>query len=124
MTPAEFRHIALSFPDTSEKSHQDHPDFRAAGKIFATLGYPDKSSGMVKLTPVEQEMLVEAEPKVFAPCAGAWGRAGSTSVNLKLAKRLTLAKALKAAWELALAKQPSRKDPKRQSKRSSTTRTR
>jgi hypothetical protein len=50
-----FRRIALGFPDTEERSHMNHPDFRVAGKIFATLGYPDASRGMVKLTPEQQE---------------------------------------------------------------------
>ena len=51
-----------------------HPDFRVRGKIFATLGYPDESWGMVKLAPEEQEVLVAAEPAVFVPVKGAWGR--------------------------------------------------
>ncbi len=79
----------------------NHPDFRVAGKIFATLGYPDKSWSMVKLTPVEQQMLVEAEPAVFVPAKGAWGRQGSTTVNLKAAKKDVVRSALAAAWRLA-----------------------
>ena len=59
-----------------------HPDFRVRGKIFATLHYPDKNWGMVRLTPGEQAMFVESEPEAFRPCAGAWGRAGCTSVRL------------------------------------------
>ena len=45
MTAAEFRRIALSLPETAESSHMRHPDFRVAGKIFATLGYPEKGWG-------------------------------------------------------------------------------
>jgi hypothetical protein len=101
VTPNDFRKLALSFPDTEERGHMNHPDFRVAGKIFATLGYPDKSWGMVKLTPVEQEMLVEAEPTVFVPAKGAWGRQGSTTVNLKAAKKEMVRSALAAAWRLA-----------------------
>jgi hypothetical protein len=97
MTPNEFRKLALSFPDTEERGHMNHPDFRVAGKIFATLGYPDKSWGMVKLTPVEQEMLVEAEPAVFVPAKGAWWRQGSTTVNLKTADKDVVRNALAAA---------------------------
>jgi predicted DNA-binding protein (MmcQ/YjbR family) len=51
VTAKDFRQIALSLPGTEERTHMDHPDFRVAGKIFATLGYPDKSRGMVKLSP-------------------------------------------------------------------------
>jgi hypothetical protein len=66
MTATEFRRLALSFPQTEEREHMQHPDFRVAGKIFATMGYPDKRHGMVKVTPVEQEMLVQSEPDVFS----------------------------------------------------------
>ncbi len=54
MTGKDFRKIALSLPETEERSHMDHPDFRVKGKIFATLGYPDKARGMVKLSPEDQ----------------------------------------------------------------------
>src|SRR5437879_11227466 len=59
MTPNDFRHLALSFPETEERAHMDHPDFRVGGKIFATLGYPEDGWAMVKLTPLEQEMFIK-----------------------------------------------------------------
>ena len=60
MTVEDFRRIALSLPEAVENSHMGHPDFRVRGKIFATLGYPDDSWGMVKLTPDQQESMVDA----------------------------------------------------------------
>lgn len=104
MTPNDFRKLALSFPETEESAHMNHPDFRVARKIFATLGYPNMERGMVKVTPVEQEMLVNAEPAVFSPESGAWGRKGCTRVNLKAAKLVTMRRALAAAWRLAAPK--------------------
>jgi hypothetical protein len=101
MTANDFRRLALSFPESEERSHMEHPDFRVAGKIFATLGYPEDGWAMVKLTPVEQEMLIKAQPKVFNPCTGAWGRRGCTNVRLKSARKPTLRRALEAAWRLA-----------------------
>ena len=101
VTPNDFRRLALSFPETAERAHMNHPDFRVRGKIFATLQYPDKAWGMVKLTPIEQEMFVRAEPAVFIPVKGAWGRKGCTSVCLKPAKKSTVRRALAAAWSLA-----------------------
>src|SRR5260370_12429540 len=68
MTANDFRRLALSFPETSERAHMGHPDFRVGGKIFATLGYPDDDWAMVKLTPLEQEMFVKSHPAVFDPC--------------------------------------------------------
>jgi hypothetical protein len=104
MSPNEFRHLALSFPETEERAHMDHPDFRVAGKIFATLGYPEDGWAMVKLTSLEQEMFMKAQPAVFHPCAGIWGRRGATSVRLKAARKPTLRRALEAAWRLAAPK--------------------
>ena len=104
MTSNDFRCLALSFPETSEQAHMDHPDFRVAGKIFATLGYPENGWGMVKLTPIEQGMFMRAHRGVFEPCAGAWGRRGATSVRLKAARKHTVRRALPAAWLLAAPK--------------------
>jgi len=98
VTAADFRRIALSLPETEERSHMDHPDFRVAGKIFATMGYPDKTYAMVKLSPEEQHYFCKDYPDAFVPVKGAWGRRGATSVLLKAAKKDPLTKALKAGW--------------------------
>ncbi len=111
MTPNDFRKLALSFPETAERAHMNHPDFRVAGKLFATLSYPNKEWAMVKVTPIEQEMLVRAEPAVFSPVTGAWGRKGCTSVNLKAAKKTTMRRALAAAWQLAAPENLSQQFP-------------
>jgi len=75
-----------------------HPDFRVRGKIFATLGYPDAGWGMLKLTPELQEAVVNAEPSVYTPAKGAWGRGGATCVRLRPAKAKSVGLALQAAW--------------------------
>jgi hypothetical protein len=98
MTQGAFRLLALSLPQSSEVGHMGHPDFRVGGKIFATLGYPDDGWGMVKLTPEQQEALVNEEPKVFAPIKGAWGRGGATNVRLAAAKAASVRLALALAW--------------------------
>ena len=98
MTPEEFRKMALSLPETSEASHMGHPDFRVGGKIFATLSPPGQGWAMVKLTPEQQESFAQAEPAVFKPFAGAWGRDGATKVQLRAAKKKSLRAALVFAW--------------------------
>jgi len=98
MTAEEFRKMALSLPETPEAAHMGHPDFRVAGKIFATLSPPRQGWAMVKLTPEQQESFVQAEPEVFMPFNGAWGRAGATKVQLRAAKNNTLRAALVFAW--------------------------
>jgi len=99
MTINEFRKMALEIPKAAEQSHMNHPDFRIAGKIFASLSAPDANWAMVKLTPDQQRGFIEKAPEVFRPCSGAWGRAGATNVYLASAKASIVRTALDAAAE-------------------------
>jgi hypothetical protein len=99
MNAAEFRALALELPGVIEASHQGHGDFRVRGKIFATLGYPDESHGMVKLSSDEQARRVRQAPALFAPAKGAWGAQGSTLVKLEPASVAIVRSALRSAWE-------------------------
>jgi hypothetical protein len=99
MTTHQFRRTALSLPGVEERAHMRHTDFRVGGKVFATLGYPDKQWGMVRLTPEEQRNLVPAQPGVFVPAPGAWGTQGCTLVRLKVAEMGIVRDALFSAWQ-------------------------
>jgi hypothetical protein len=112
MSSNRFRRIALSLPEVVEGSHQGHADFRIGKRIFATLGYPDEDWGMVKLTPEQQAMLVEAEPEIFRPVPGGWGRQGNTNVRLAKADPTTLRSALTMAWKNLAPKSPPRANKK------------
>ena len=98
MTANEFRKFALSLPETEERQHLNHPDFRVAGKIFASVGYPHKTCAMVKLSPEEQHYFSKDYPAVFTPLKGTWGRRGATTVELEAASRQVMTKAIHAAW--------------------------
>jgi hypothetical protein len=102
MTASGFRRIALGFEGAIESAHMGHPDFRAGGRIFATLQHPDKRWGMVKLPPADQDRFVRDHPGVFVPCNGAWGRGGCTNVLLKAVKADVLRAALDSAWGRAV----------------------
>ena len=86
MTADDFRLLALSLPESEERAHMGHPDFRVGGKIFATL-WADGEWGMVKLTPNEQDVFVQAAPKIFEPVKGTWGARGCTKVRLSAARK-------------------------------------
>lgn len=102
MTEAKFRMIALNLPDTIEKSHLGHPDFRVkAGKIFATLGYPKSGFAVLILKPDQQGDLIGRYPEIFEPVKGGWGRRGSTVVMLKTAKPDVVESAMRLAWSMA-----------------------
>lgn len=115
MTPREFRDLALALPGASEAAHFGHPDFRVAGRIFATLGYPAPGWAMVQLTPEQQELFVRARPKAFVPVTGAWGRRGATNVRLSTARKPAVREALHLAWSNRAPTGPKRavKAPRR-----------
>jgi hypothetical protein len=99
MGPEAFRKLALSLPGAEQREHMDHPDFRADGHIFATLGYPDEKWAMVKLTPEQQAVFVKKEPEAFTPVTGKWGLRGATHVRLRSAESKSVKKALEMARE-------------------------
>jgi hypothetical protein len=108
MTAAEFREIALSFPEAVEAAHMGHPDFRVGGKIFATLGYANEGRGVLLLSSEEQQEIIGQYPKMFEPVPSGWGRRGSTQVLLAHVTQPVLETAMRKAWQ--------RKAPKRLSK--------
>jgi hypothetical protein len=108
MTPASFRRIALSLEGATEGAHGGHADFRAGGKVFASLGYPGKEWGMVKLAPDQQKMLVAAEPRIFVAVKGTWGQRGATSVRLAAADAQTMLSALTMALRNVTAPKPKK----------------
>ena len=108
MSVARFRKIALGLEGAIEGAHHGTADFRVKKRIFATLGYPDKDWGMVKLTPEQQSVLVEAEPEIFRPVPGGWGKGGATNVRLAAADATTLKSALTMAWRNIAEKSPTK----------------
>jgi hypothetical protein len=98
VTVATFSRIALSLPEATEGSHGGHPDFRVRNKVFASLGSPNADWGTVKLSPEQQDVLLGAEPAMFKPAAGTWGRRGWTHVQLAEVDAATLRSALAMAW--------------------------
>ena len=98
MTPAAFRKLALALEGATEGAHGGHPDFRAGGKVFASLGYPGAAWGMVKLALEQQQM--------FVPVKGTWGLRGATSVRLAAADARTMHSALTMAWQNVTAPKP------------------
>lgn len=111
MTDDGFRKIALSLPETVEKSHVSHPDFRVkGGKIFATLGYPGDGFGVLILNPDQQSELIVRYPQMFEPVKGRWGKRGSTQILLKAARPDVIESAMKIAWKNAAPRVPKQSD--------------
>src|SRR5437660_1703355 len=80
ITDAQMRAIALELPDTQERSHFGHPDFRVKNRIFATL-WPDQNRSVLRLTFEDQAAALLSNPAACSIPSGA-GRVGWTSVDL------------------------------------------
>ena len=104
MKAEDFRRIALSLDGAAEGSHMGSPDFRVGGRIFATLASQKQGYGNLMLTPEQQAEFVEAQPEIFVPIAGGWGRMGMTHIRLDKADEAVLSGALRAAWSLRIEK--------------------
>lgn len=141
MTADDFRELALSMDGAVEGAHMKHPDFRANGRIFATLK-ADGESGVVKLSPAEQREFIGRHPApgarasgrraaaplragererggaqahespVFGPAAGAWGRQGWTTVLLAAATKSAVRGAVILAYQAVVAQPPPKGRPR------------
>jgi hypothetical protein len=112
-TAADFRRIALSFPQAEESSHMGQPDFRVGGRIFATLASEKQGYGNLMLTPELQTQLVAEAPGIFLPIPGGWGRMGSTHIVLAATNGDTLHDALQVAYRLRVQKNSATKSKSR-----------
>lgn len=95
VTLAQARTLALSMPQAVEGAHHGHPDFRVHGKIFATLR-PDANRMVVKLTAIDQEALLAADPAAFA--TNAWSKQGWLELVLERISPARLGEVVEAAW--------------------------
>ena len=111
MTPAAFAKLAIALEGASAGAHGGHPDFRADGKLFASLGHAGAPSAMVKLTPEQQDVLVAAEPAIFKAVNGTWGLRGYTTVHLPAADPTTMKSALAMALKNVSAASPRAAKP-------------
>ena len=112
MTEDDFRELALGLDGAVEGSHMGHPDFRANGRVFASLHGHD-TTGMVKLMPEQQGVFVRDHPTVFAPAPGAWGRQGCTTVTLRPARVPAVRSAMLLAYQSVMDKPKARPRKKR-----------
>ena len=108
MSGDDFRALVLALDGAEEGAHMGHPDFRANGRIFASL-LNDERDAMVKLRPEEQKVYLRAHKPVFQPASGAWGRQGCTIVTLAKADKAAVRSALRLAWDGVMAQPPPRK---------------
>jgi hypothetical protein len=96
MTEAALLALIRAMPECAQSSHFGTMDFRVRNKIFATHRKAEEL--VLNLTREQQELLVEAEPGVFAALPNKWGEKGWTTATIKSLDRATAASALAMAW--------------------------
>jgi hypothetical protein len=101
VTPTAWLKLAMSLPEVTEGAHQAGADLRVAGKVFSSPAIRTGGAAYLKLTAEQQQMLCEAEPKVFARVPGGWGLKGATWIYPKYADAETAKSALWMAWRNA-----------------------
>jgi len=104
----DFRRMALGLEGSIESAHMGHPDFRAHGRIFATIQLDPQWGGLM-LTPDQQQRFLREDPEAFKPAAGAWGAGGATLVHFSSVDEDTLGEALTLCWQNAATKTAARK---------------
>jgi|SRR3954464_937566 hypothetical protein len=116
----DFRRLALALEGAVESAHMGHPDFRAHGRIFATVQHDPQWGGLM-LTPEQQRRFLREYGDAFKPAAGAWGTGGATLVHFASIDEEIMGEALTLGWQNAAAKSAARAKggtaPKRSKKR-------
>ena len=97
MNIAQFREIALSFPDSEEHPHFDNTAFKVKKKIFVTLN--EKHNRVcVKLTEIDQSAFCSYDADVMYPVPNKWGKQGWTLINLATVPDEMLKDAVETAY--------------------------
>lgn len=100
---ADFRQLALSFPDTAEAPHFEKTSFRVKKKIFATLSV-EKNLACLKLSLIDQSVFCAFDKTIIYPVPNKWGKQGWTLVELKKVRKSMLKDALTTAYHETVKK--------------------
>lgn len=98
MTPEAFRTLAVSFPRAQERLMLGSQEFRVKDKAFATLGWPEAGSALLRLTPKDQARFMRICASLTSEPGGR-GKRGITRLRLAGADPATISAAVRAAWE-------------------------
>lgn len=88
--------LVLSLPDVRQAELVETPEFRVAGKIFATL--PTDGNLVLKLTLEQQSSVILSDPKIFSPLEGTWGGRGWTNAEVEALNEAAALSAMILAW--------------------------
>ena len=98
----DFRELALSLPEATEKETWGHPTFRVRNKMFASMA-ADASTGTVKAVSEEQRACIESDPDTFFMPKYV-GKHGWIGIYLERVDPVELEELVVEAWRLTAPK--------------------
>ena len=104
ITSETFEKMALSFPNTGQKSHFDRIGYNVIGKrMFATY-LSEQNTANIFLTPDEQAIFCKMDSKNIYPVPNKWGENGATTFDLNKVAIELVNEALISAYEYVVKK--------------------
>jgi hypothetical protein len=109
MSLAEFKKLALSFPNTVDAPHFDRIAFKVEKKrIFATL-HEESATVNMKLSVADQSAFCTLGKNGVYAVPNKWGLQGWTTFELKKASKALIADALDTAYKEVFNAAPKKK---------------
>ena len=102
ITQETFIEMALSLPGTEQTKHFDRIGFKISGKRMFASYLADNNTANVFLTPDEQAVFCELEPKYIYPVPNKWGEKGATTFELNSVPEELVMEALLSAYKQIL----------------------
>ena len=110
ISAANFKEMAISFPHTEQVPHFERIGFKISGRrMFAT--YLEKNNtANIFLSPAEQNLFCEMDPKNIYPVPNKWGEKGATTFELNNVAREFVIEALLSAYNEVMKPKSKSKD--------------
>jgi hypothetical protein len=103
---ATVRELALALPGVAESSSYGTPGFKLGNKLVARM-HQDGESLVVRIDPLDRDLVMRAEPKVFF-ITEHYRNYPWVQVHLSSARRAQIKRALEEAYALVQAEAPKR----------------
>lgn len=94
--------MALSFEHTEEIPHFDRKGFKVTGKRMFASYLATNNTTNIFLTPTEQKLFCEADPKNIYPVPNKWGEKGATTFELNTVVPELVHEALLSAYQAVM----------------------
>ncbi len=88
--------LILTLPEVRQAAPADTPEFRVAGRLFASLSA--QGDLVLRLTADQQRQVMHSDPRIFSLADGGWGTRGWTHAALAELDEAAALSALFMAW--------------------------